>query len=196
MSESWSLPPQGVAADLAAAVANAVPVIVTPRLRLRAPNLRDYPSYEAVFTSERARHIGGPFSPEDAYGDFCQAAAGWLLRGAGMWTLTLASDDTALGWIYLWQEHGDPEPELGWILTAEAEGKGYAAEAARAVLPHALMLYGPQRFVSYIDATNARSVRLALALGARRDPAAEAILAAQGEVDLHVYRHSGTGAPL
>jgi RimJ/RimL family protein N-acetyltransferase len=192
---AWLAPPQGRAAAIAAAVAAALPVIETPRLRLRAPRITDYPAYHAVFTTDRARFMGGPFDDDDAYADFCEGIAGWLLRGAGMWTITLATDDAPLGWVYLWQEMGDPEPELGYVLTAAAEGHGYAAEAARAVLPHAVALYGAGGFVSYVDAGNDRSARLATALGATRDPLAETAMAAAGEPDLHVYRHSGTGTP-
>jgi RimJ/RimL family protein N-acetyltransferase len=193
--EAWLHAPTGPAAVLAAAVAATVPVIRTDRLILRAPTLADFPAYRDVFTTARARYMGGPFSAEDAFGDFCQGVAGWMLRGAGMWTLTLPDDDNALGWIYLWQEMGDPEPELGWVLTAAAEGKGYASEAARAVLPHAVKVFGRDGFVSYIDAANDRSARLAIALGARRDPKAEAVMEALGERDLHVYRHTEIGVP-
>ena len=195
MSREWLAPPNGRAALLAMAIADAVPVIATPRLRLRAPVLSDFPAYRDVFTSDRADYMGGPFSEETAFADFCQGIAGWMLRGAGMWTMTQAQQDTPLGWIYLWQELGDPEPELGWVLTEPAEGQGYAAEAARHVLPHAVALFGADGFVSYIDAANLRSARLALQLGARRDASAESQMAARGETDLHVYRHSGTGMP-
>ena len=178
--------PTGQAAVLADALGALVPVIETTRLRLRAPTLAGYPAYEAVFMSQRSVHIGGPFSIEDAFKDFCQAVAGWMLRGAGAWTITVPGDEAALGWIYLWQEFGDPEPELGWVLTEAAEGHGYAVEAARAVLPSALTLCGSGGVVSYIDAANHRSARIALALGAVRDPEAEA---AMGDADLHIYRH-------
>ena len=177
---------------LAEAMAALVPVIETARLHLRAPRLADYPAYEAVFTSDRATHIGGPYTPEAAFGDFAQAVAGWMLQGTGAWTITARGDEVALGWLYLWREHGDPEPELGWILTEAAEGKGYATEAAHAVLPRALALFGPGGVVSYIAAANAASARIAVKLGARRDPVAEAAL---DEPDLHVYRHFADKEP-
>jgi RimJ/RimL family protein N-acetyltransferase len=192
MTAGWLHAPKGRAAVIAAAVTAAVPVIETARLRLRAPAITDYPAYRAVFLSDRTQYIGGPFSEDGAFADFCEGIAGWMLRGAGMWTLTLLGDDAPVGWIYLWQEMGDPEPELGWVLTAAAEGQGYAHEAALAVLPHAVDLFGADGFVSYIDAGNAASVRLALRLGAVRDMAAEA---AHGEAGLQIYRHSGKGAP-
>ena len=178
--------PRGDAARIAAAIAAAVPEIRTDRLVLRAPRLDDYPAYEAVFRSERARHMGGPFDAKAAFADFCQGVAGWLLRGAGMWTLCRHGEAAPLGWLSLWQAFDDPEPELGWVLCAAAEGRGYAYEAAAAVLPHAADLYGPGGFVSYIDPDNLRSARLAERLGARRDPAAERGFG----TPLHVYRHA------
>lgn len=194
MTPGWLNPPGSRAASIAAAFAAAVPEIRTERLILRAPKIADFPAYREVFTSDRARYIGGPFTEKDAFADFCQGVAGWMLRGSGMWTMTLADGDAPIGWVFLWQEMGDPEPELGWVLIEAAEGKGYASEAARAVFPHALALYGSGGFVSYIDAANDRSARLAQALGARRDPRAEALIAEAGETDLQVYRHFGPEA--
>lgn len=185
MTDALNLP-SGDAAALAAAMAALVPVIVTERLRLRAPRLQDYPAYQAVFLSDRAVHMGGPFTAEGAFSDFAQAVAGWMLRGAGAWTITTHDDDAPLGWVYLWYEFGDPEPEIGWVLVPEAEGHGYATEAARAVHPRAMAQFGSGCVVSYIDASNTRSARIALALGARRDLAAEA---AMEEPGLLIYRH-------
>lgn len=189
MIRPWLTPPSGPAAVLAEQIADAVPVIETERLILRAPRMADWPAYEAVFTTDRARFMGGPFAAAEAFNDFAQAVASWLLRGSGAWTITAKGSDDALGWLYLWQEWSDPEPEMGWVLVETAEGRGYAVEAARAVLPLALRLYGPGGFVSYIDDGNDASVRLAEKLGARRDPAAEA---AMGEPGLMIYRHQGT----
>jgi RimJ/RimL family protein N-acetyltransferase len=183
--------PTGAAASISIAMSAAVPQIATMRLALRAPRLTDFDAYAEVFTSDRARYMGGPFDEESAFADFCQGVAGWMLRGAGMWTLTTHDSHKPLGWIYLWVEQGDPEPELGWVLTAAAEGQGYATEAARAVLPHAVSLFGPGGFVSYIDAANTASARIALRLGAQRDLAAEA---RHVEHDLHIYRHTGAAA--
>ena len=177
--------------DPTARIAGGVPVFRTPRLVLRAPSLADWPAYRDVFTSDRAVHMDGPFGEDGAWADFCEGVAGWLLRGAGMWTVTLAGSDAALGWIYLWQQKGDPEPELGWVLVEGAEGQGFASEAARAVLPHAVARFGAGGFVSYIAVENHASARLAIRLGAVRDPQAETAL---GDAGLHIYRH--TGVPL
>lgn len=185
---TWLNAPTGPAAAVMNAACAAVPVLQTERLVLRAPKLADWPEYQAVFTSARAVHLDGPFSEDEAWADFCEGIAGWMLRGAGMWTLCAKDGDAPLGWLYLWQEKGDPEPEIGWVLTEAAEGKGYAQEAARAVLPHAVALFGKGGFVSYIAEGNTPSARLAARLGAARDAGAEA---AYGDPALHIYRHSG-----
>jgi RimJ/RimL family protein N-acetyltransferase len=62
------------------------------------------------------------------------------------------------------------ELELSWyIWDAEAEGKGYAAEAAKAVLAAACEA-GLPPLVSFIAPSNARSVALAKRLGATEEP--------------------------
>lgn len=188
MSFAWEMPPVGRAAETAMVVAATVPVLESARLRLRAPDVRDFAAYAEIFTSDRARHMGGPYSREGAWHDFCQAVASWMLRGMGVWSIERKADGVLVGFGYLWQEFGDPEPEIGWVLTLEAEGNGYASEAAAAILPHAMALFGAGGVVSYIDADNHRSARVAEKLGARRDPAAEAALQ---EDDLHIYRHFG-----
>jgi RimJ/RimL family protein N-acetyltransferase len=173
---------------LVADLVGHLPTFQTRRLVLRAPSLADWPAYRAVFMSDRARYMDGPFTEDQAWADFCEGVAGWLLHGTGMWTMTLHDNDAPLGWLYLWREKDDPEPEIGWVLTGEAEGQGHALEAARAVLPLAVTLFGRGGFVSYIDAENTRSARIATRLGAQRDPAAETLLADPG---LHIYRHTG-----
>jgi hypothetical protein len=61
------------------------------------------------------------------------------------------------------------EPELGWQLQIEAEGKGYAFEAAIAMRDWAFQVRKLKTLVSYIGPDNARSIRLADRLGATLD---------------------------
>lgn len=158
-------PPTGRAAALAQAIAAPLPRIETDRLILRAPQMTDWPVLEPIWTGPRSHHIGGPFTPEDAWLDFNQIVAGWLLRGHGGLTVTDRAG-TILGFVLLGHEWGDPDPELGWLLTEEAEGQGYATEAATALLNWA-RTQRPDGFVSYIATGNTRSVRVAGRLGAR-----------------------------
>ncbi len=158
----WTNMPAKGAAQVAAITAT-VPVIETARLVLRLPRISDWATLESIFTSARAIHIGGPMSPEDAWLDFNQLVAGWVLRGHGALTIC-DKQGGVLGLVLLGHEFGDPDPELGWLLTEEAEGRGIATEAAAALLPMCRAIYGTG-FVSYIADGNDASVRVAEKLG-------------------------------
>jgi RimJ/RimL family protein N-acetyltransferase len=79
-----------------------------------------------------------------------------------------------------------PERELGWLVYPEAEGHGFAFEAATALRAWARETRKFETLVSYIDPANLRSIRLAERLGAMLDPHA----ARPDPGDL-VYRHFG-----
>ncbi len=191
MIRPWEMPATGAAAALAASLAEKVPELATARLRLRAPRIGDFEAYAGILMSDRAAGLGGPFDRKGAWDDFCQAVAGWMLRGMGVWTIEARAGEAraggeVLGFGFLWQEYGDPEPEIGWILTEAAEGKGHAREAAEAIRAHGFGPLGMATVVSYVDPGNARSAALAERLGAVRDPLAEADLGAS----IRVYRHN------
>lgn len=169
MTRPW-LQPIPESAHIAAATTAAIPMIVTERLQLRAPRLSDWEILEPIWTTERARFVGGPFSPEDAWLDFCQAIVGWLLRGTAGWTVTDSQTDAVLGLVGLFFDYGDSELELGWLITAEAEGRGVATEAARAVRDYAFDTLQMPSLVSLIAVGNDASVRVAEKLGSRMDP--------------------------
>lgn len=185
MIRAWEQPSTGPAAAFVASLTAMIPVIETARLRLRAPRIGDFDAWAAIECSERGRFIDGPMTREDAWLDFAQATATWLLRGHGLWSVEGKADGALLGFVLIGFEPGDREPELGFLVSEAAEGKGLAHEAARAARSHAFDTLGWETLVSYIDHGNARSVALAERLGAIRDHAAEA---AVGEPVL-VYRH-------
>ena len=160
----WTQTP-ATATDQVTALQKAVPVLETARLTLRLPRVSDWDVLEPIFTSDRAIHIGGPMSAEDAWLDFNQLVAGWVLRGHGALTICDKSDDAVLGLVLLGHEFGDPDPELGWLLTEAAEGQGIATEAAAALVDLGRDIYG-DAFVSYIADGNTQSVRVAEKLGA------------------------------
>lgn len=186
MTAPWLQNPSGRAADAAMALAALVPRIETERLILRAPRLSDYETLEPIWTGARGAYIGGPMEPADAWLDFNQCVSSWLLRGIGFLTVVLKSDGTVLGLVGFGQEHGDPEIELGWLLTEVAEGHGYATEAAKALLPLGHELFGAGKFVSYIHRDNSASRRLAERLGAVPDAEPHPLYD-----DGMVYRHMG-----
>lgn len=186
MTAPHETPIPGAAADFAAALAARLPVLESPRLRLRAPVLADFPLWADIFCGPAGVHLGGPFDRDEAFGEFAATMGLWLLRGHGLWTITARETSAALGFALIGFEPGDQEPELGWLLAPGAEGQGFATEAAALVLGHARAL-GLPGLVSYIDADNPRSAAVARRLGARRDAGAEAAV----NHACHAYRHFG-----
>ncbi|MCI2400690.1 GNAT family N-acetyltransferase [Aliiroseovarius subalbicans] len=184
----WEQPSTGGAADLAAALQAALPQLETARLILRAPRIEDFDTYAAIMMSERAAFMGGPMSRRDAWLDFTQVIATWHLHGHGLWSVTTKADNALVGFVLLGMEYDNREPELGYFFLEEAEGQGFATEAALAARAHGETLALPS-LVSYIVPANARSVRLALRIGATPDTqAAEQLSETVGE-DVLVLRH-------
>lgn len=161
------------------------PVIETDRLVLREPVLADWPGFAKLMTSDRAAFMGGPYSVPEAWGAFCHGIALWRLYGVGNLSIELRNTGGYIGQIEINQGPRFPEPELGWQLDIEAEGKGYAFEAAIAMRGWAFRVRKLETLVSYIGPDNTRSIRLAERLGAALDAHATP----QDPGDL-VYRHA------
>lgn len=187
MDRPWLTPPTGVAAERADGIAETIPVLETARLRLRTPRLDDWPVLEPIWTTPRGRFIGGPMEPEAAWLDFNQIVASWLLRGYGAFTIEHRETGRVLGIATMDHEWGDPEPELGWLLIEEAEGRGFGTEAARELLAHARELLGAGSFVAYMARDHRRSIRIANALGGRPDAEPHPL-----DADVLVYRFPDT----
>ncbi|MGB5558620.1 MAG: GNAT family N-acetyltransferase [Paracoccaceae bacterium] len=180
--------PQGAAARAAQAICDRIPILETERLILRAPQTRDFPTWAAIHAGDESGFIGGPTPADRAFSEFSVYIAGWLLHGHGLWAVERREDGQLLGFVHIGLEWEDYEPELGWMFSPEARGQGYATEAARAARDHALGLLGSGNVVSYVNAANAPSWRLAARLGAARDRATEAA----NDGDSQVWRHGGT----
>ena len=163
---------------------SAIPTLETERLKLRAPVYEDWPGYAELMQSERAVYMGGPFSIKMAWGLFCNDIAQWALFGHGSLMLEHRDTGQCLGQVGI--NHGPlfPEQELGWTVYRDAEGQGYAYEAAMALRDWAFNVRGLERLVSYIHPENTRSQKLAERMGATLDFSAPR----QDPEDL-VFRH-------
>jgi RimJ/RimL family protein N-acetyltransferase len=139
------------------------PVLETERLTLRAPGPQDWEAWRDFALSDRARFIRPPeFSEALAWRAMGHMIGHWTLRGFGSFVYCLKGSDRALGHAGPWFPAGWPEREIGWtVWDTQAEGRGYAHEAARATLDHAFRALGWDTAVSYIDPANARSIALA-----------------------------------
>jgi RimJ/RimL family protein N-acetyltransferase len=164
-----------------------IPTLTTERLVLRPPRVADFDAFTSHYMSPRSSYEGGPHSREGAWKEFAAAAAGWMLRGYGPLSVTETGSGEYLGEVGIYHLATYPAPEIGWMVLPGAEGRGIAAEAARALRDWAYAEKGWTTLVSYIDPENARSIRLAERLGAHLDPEAP-----HPEDDpCLVYRHPG-----
>jgi RimJ/RimL family protein N-acetyltransferase len=162
----------------------AIPTLTTTRLTLRPMRFEDWPAYADMMTSQRARFMGGPFSQAVAWGMFCSDHAQWDLFGCGALMIDEQLVTRCVGQVGINAGPLFPEFELGWFVYPEFEGRGYAREAAEALLYWARDVRKVPSLVSYVDPDNARSAGLALRLGASLDPQARR----PAPEDL-VYRH-------
>jgi len=147
-----------------------IPTLETERLILRAPRADDYDLFAAFMATDRAAHVGGP-STDWAHlrRMFAHIAGLWVLRGFGPFMLDSKETGALQGMVALWEPIGWPEPELGWsIWAAQAEGKGFAYEAALKARSYMASEHGIDGIVSYIAPGNDRSIALAERLGAHR----------------------------
>ena len=96
-------------------------------------------------------------------------------KGFGLWAVEVPSVAAFIGFV------GATEPdfaapfmpavEIGWRLAFAHWGKGYATEAARAVVAHAFGPMGLEELVSFTVPANRRSCTVMGRLGMRRSPA-------------------------
>lgn len=143
------------------------PVLHTGRLVLRMPRLEDFQHRAAFYASDRSVWEGGPLPRNEAWRIWASEVGQWPLMGYGPFSVELAGEYVGEVGIYNPAEY--PEPELGWFVVPGAEGRGIAAEAARAVMAWAREALGWDEITNIIDPGNARSIALGLRLGGKID---------------------------
>ncbi len=151
-------------------IAEAVPVLTTGRLRLRAPRLTDFEAWADYFASARSVHEGGPLERQAAWKHWAADVALWVLKGYGPFGVEDRATGTYLGEVGIYHGEGYPAPELGWFVTPAAEGRGIAHEAARAVLGWLSASFDWPHVTNIIEPANTRSIALGLRLGGVIDP--------------------------
>jgi RimJ/RimL family protein N-acetyltransferase len=150
----------------------------TERLLLRRWHDADRAPFAALNASpEVMEHFEAVLSREesDAFVDEVEREFDEL--GWSRWAVELRSTGAFLGFVGLkaWPASSGlpfaPAVEVGWRLTREAWGHGYATEAARAAVAYGFETLGLDEIVSMTAVTNERSWRVMERLGMTRDPA-------------------------
>jgi RimJ/RimL family protein N-acetyltransferase len=160
----------------------------TARLTLRQPDPSDLDVFLAYSDSDRFRRERGEKPLPDRWSYFATLLGHWQICGFGRFLVTVKDTGIIIGHIGPLFPAGWPEREIAWHLWSdEAEGKGFAFEAARAAVRHAFDDLGWDTAASFILPQNTRSRRLAERLGAVVDPEAKG-MTFDGVTTL-VYRH-------
>jgi len=150
------------------------PVVETARLRLRQWRSADIAPYTAMLADpSTARFItvdGNPVIDEMTGWRHTVVMAGhWSLHGAGMFAVEEKSSGKFIGRVGPWFLPAWPDFEIGWGIAREAQGKGYAVEAARASIAWAFATFEIERVIHCIDRENTASQGVARRLGAEKD---------------------------
>lgn len=165
-----------------------IPTIETERLRLRAHHLDDFDTYAALWANEEVvRHISGvPSTREQTWARLMRAAGMWHHMGFGFLAIEEKSTVRLIGEAGFHEVRRDMNPsiegtlEVGWLLSPEAQGRGYATEALRALIGWADENFPGKAMTCIISPENEASLRLAGKLGfaevARTDYHEEVIL--------------------
>ena len=119
-----------------------IPILETPRLKMRAHRREDFPAVAAMWGDlEVARHISGkPSTGEESWARLLRYAGLWNLLGFGYWAVEEKASGRFVGDVgfgmfarEIEPDYGDA-PEAGWVLAPWCHGKGYATEAVQAAL--------------------------------------------------------------
>jgi len=123
---------------------------------LAAPDLYKHtggsPPSLSELTQRYERQVAGPESADEAWRN-------WIVR----------DDGRALGYLQATIRRSGSEvaADIAWVVRPEQQGRGVAAEAASAVVPH-LLAYGVGRVGATIADANAASTAVARRLGMHR----------------------------
>ena len=145
-----------------------IPELETERLLLRALRIDDLDAYAAMYSDPdvmRFLEQGEPLGRDVAFRSMAGHLGHWQLRGYGQWALQERASGRFVGRAGLWQPEGWPGLEIGWVLSRDAWGHGFATEAARVAIDYAFNVVGADEVISLIRPDNVGSIRVAERVG-------------------------------
>lgn len=148
---------------------SSFPVLTTKRLRLRELRAGDAEAVMALFGDPRIlRFLNQPptDTPEKALGLIDWLNGHYVRQEAVQWAITLHGDDRMLGvcGTYAWDRE-NRRVDIGYHILHEHWGRGYATEAARAVIDWCFAQLDVHRIQADCTAGNIGSERVMLKCG-------------------------------
>lgn len=173
------------------------PQLQTPRLRLRrfGGDRPDEPAFVLRLLNEPSflRHIGdrGVRTLQSARDYIAMGPiASYQRHGFGMNIVEIAATGESVGVCGLVKRDSLPDPDLGYALLPAYCGRGYATEAAAAVLADARVSRRIDRILAITSPENAPSVALLLKLGFEFESMLQLM---PGETPLRLYASRRNG---
>lgn len=154
-----------------------IPVLETPRLRLRPHRVEDLSACAVMWADPMVvRFISGePFTRQQVWMRILAYTGHWPTMGFGHWvveekTANKSAENKFVGEVGFanFERQIEPpitDPELGWVLAPEFHGKGYATEALQAAIQWGDQNLNSNRTICIIDPANLASLRVAEKLG-------------------------------
>jgi RimJ/RimL family protein N-acetyltransferase len=144
--------------------------IETERLILREIDPeRDFESWAKTMADEgTVKFMDGKVQDRAlAWRNMAVVIGHWKIRGYGSFSVESKDTGEWLGRVGPWYPEGWPEPEIGWMISPEHWGKGYATEAARAALAYVFDTLGWERVIHIILTDNEASIGVAKKIGSK-----------------------------
>lgn len=137
------------------------PTIKTKRLILRRRQEKDIPFMLDLFNNEEVRKYLGGYPPRDEHSMLR------MIRGRTQtdWVVALADNDEYIGECMLLKIVDNYLAEIGYYFRRSYWGKGYAEEAANAVISYCADTLKLKRLCATIDDNNEKSKKLIEKLG-------------------------------
>jgi ribosomal-protein-alanine N-acetyltransferase len=146
------------------------PVITTQRLTLRPFAPEDFEELHDFFTdADVRRHLldDTVVSREWVEEEIVSSQARFVESGCGLWTLSDVGRDGIVGFVGFRPFFDPPELQLLYGLLPSYWGRGFATEAAAAVLDYAFGALGLEEVRAATDVPNTSSVAVLQRLGMR-----------------------------
>jgi ribosomal-protein-alanine N-acetyltransferase len=145
-------------------------ILTTERLILRPVTSAEHAALLGHWTDPDVRRFlfdGAVLSPDEITGVIEDSARSFAAAGYGLWLVRERDGTDLIGAAGL-RPLEDLGLEVIYSLAPGAWGRGYATEAARAVVEHALGLLGLPEVLAEVDEGNEASVRVIERLGMTR----------------------------
>ena len=152
------------------------PILRTPRLLLREWRSEDRAPFAVLNADPRVmEHLPALLGRRQSDALARRSEHHFVRHGFGPWAVEVPGTASFIGFVGLvvpaFDAHFTPCVEIGWRLSANHWGKGYATEAALAAARHAFDALGVDQLVSFTTPANVRSQAVMRRIGMTHDPA-------------------------